>query len=78
MKNRIFKVGFGYLILTIIVLGITLLFNNGIDKQLQETTPTQEQDEIPLQYAVGDNGLIASVEVKKKITKKTISIINGN
>lgn len=71
MKDKILKVGFGYLILTIIVIGITLLFNNGIDNQLQEMTTMQEQDDVPLQNAVGDNELIASVEVKKKTTNKT-------
>lgn len=70
MNNRILKVGFGYLILIIIAIGISLLLNNGIDKQLEETTPIQEQDEVPLQNAVGDNELIASVEIKKKATKK--------
>lgn len=68
MKNKILKVGFGYLILIIIVIGISLLFNNGIDKQLQETTPMQEQDEVPLQNAVGDK-VIAKTNSKKKVKK---------
>ena len=74
MKNKILKVGFGYLILIIIVLGITILWSNAIDKQLQETA-IQEQDEVPLQNVVGENK-VESLEVakaktaKKKVVKK--------
>lgn len=83
MNNRILKVGFRYLILIIIVLGITMLWSNEIDKQLQETT-IQEQDEVPLQEAVGDKvenketkkqvkKIIKKKTTKKKITKKVVA-----
>lgn len=70
MKKEYLKRGFGYLILIIIVIGISLLFNNGIDKQLEEITPIQEQDEVPLQNAVGEE-VIAKTNSKKNTKKKT-------
>ena len=70
MNKEDLKRGFGCLILIIIVIGISLLFNNGIDKQIEETTPMQEQDEVPLQNAVGEE-VIAKVNSKKNTKKKT-------
>lgn len=68
MNNRILKVGFRYLIVIIIITAIAVAIPNiAIEKELQVN---DTQEEVPLQNAVGDNGLIASIEVKKKTTKK--------
>lgn len=71
MKKEYLKRGFGCLLLAIIVIGISLLFTNTIDNKLEESTPTESQEEIPLQYAVGDNEVIAKTNSKKN-TKKVV------
>lgn len=60
--KRIIKKGFGYLIILLIMLGITLSPMIVIDKQLQES---EQQEEVPLQNAVDSNKLIAKIKVKK-------------
>lgn len=70
MKSKILKAGFGYLILAIVVIGMSLLFNNAVDNKLQETS-SDVQEEVPLQSAVGDNEIIASINAKKVVKKKT-------
>ena len=69
MKNKIFKAGFGYLVLTIMVIGISIILVNNVDNQLQETT-NDTQEEIPLQEAVGESKVETKQVAKAKTTKK--------
>lgn len=69
MKNKIFKVGFGYLIIAIMVIGISIILVNNVDNQLQESTNTT-QEEIPLQEAVGENKVETIQVAKAKTIKK--------
>ena len=71
MKNKIFKVGFGYLIIAIMVIGISIILVNNVDNQLQETT-NDTQEEIPLQNAVGENKVETKKVAKAKTTKKKV------
>lgn len=72
MKKEDLKRGFGCLLLAIIVIGISLIFTNTIDNKLEETTPMQEQDEVPLQNAVGENKVETIQFAKAKTTKKKV------
>lgn len=77
MKNRILKVGFGYSIIIVIMLGICLspLF---IVKEFEQPIIEEKQDyEVPLQEAVEEKveetKTTKKVTTKKKTTKKVVN-----
>lgn len=73
MKTKVLKVGFGYIVLTIVVLGITVLWSNSIDNKLQENKISENQsDEVPLQEAVGENKIETIQFTKAKTAKKKV------
>ena len=69
MKKEYLKRGFGCLMIAILVIGMTIIFTNNVDNNLQETT-TEVQEEVPLQNAVGENKVEILQHAKAKTTKK--------
>ena len=71
MKKEYLKRGFGCLMITILVIGMSIIFTNEINNNLQEIT-NEVQEEVPLQQAVGENKVETIQYEKAKTTKKKV------
>ena len=69
MKTKVLKVGFGYLVIALLVIGTSFGICNMVNKEM---APVEEQQEVPLQNAVGENEVIAKTTSKKKVVKKKV------
>lgn len=69
MKTKVLKAGFGYLVIALLVIGATFGICNMVNKEM---APVEEQQEVPLQSAVGENKVKTIQFAKAKTTKKKV------
>lgn len=71
MKKEYLKKGFGCLLISIMVIGMSIIFTNENNNEFQTTT-NEVQEEVPLQNAVGENKVENIQFAKAKTTKKKV------